>query len=72
MRLAVRVESAAALLMDHAEGKVARAWPRPLLWSIILYLGPFLGSLKGSIRVSIGFLSILCFGTCYLKGSIMK
>ncbi|CAE7195129.1 unnamed protein product, partial [Symbiodinium microadriaticum] len=28
VRLAVRVESAAALLMDHAEGKVARAWPR--------------------------------------------
>ncbi len=28
VRLAVRVESAAALLMDHAEGRVARAWPR--------------------------------------------
>ncbi|CAK9109151.1 Uncharacterized protein SCF082_LOCUS50723 [Durusdinium trenchii] len=28
VRLAVRVESAAAVLMDHAEGRVARAWPR--------------------------------------------
>ena len=28
VRLAVRVESAAALLVDHAEGRVQRAWPR--------------------------------------------
>ncbi|CAE8699230.1 unnamed protein product, partial [Polarella glacialis] len=28
VRLAVRVESAARLLMDHAEGRAVRAWPR--------------------------------------------
>ncbi|CAJ1434089.1 unnamed protein product, partial [Effrenium voratum] len=36
VRLAVRVESAAALLAEHAEGKMARAWPRLQVTSAVL------------------------------------